>query len=52
MSLVFPSYLCIRSKQIHGYFDNLKVDSRNVANSVPFVTKASNQNFIIFLNKM
>ena len=35
-----------------GYFDSLKVDSRNVTNSMTFGTKSSNQNFIIFLNKI
>ncbi|KAJ1061496.1 hypothetical protein K5549_020609, partial [Capra hircus] len=35
-----------------GYFDNLKADSGNVTNSMTFVTKSSNQNFIIFLNKI
>uniref|UniRef100_A0A8C8RVA4 Uncharacterized protein n=1 Tax=Pelusios castaneus TaxID=367368 RepID=A0A8C8RVA4_9SAUR len=32
-----------------GYFDNLEANSGNVTNSVTFPTKASNQNFIIFL---
>ncbi|KAJ1074898.1 hypothetical protein K5549_021476, partial [Capra hircus] len=35
-----------------GYFDNLKADSKNVTNSMTFATKSSNQNFIIFLNKI
>uniref|UniRef100_A0A8C3RQS3 Uncharacterized protein n=1 Tax=Chelydra serpentina TaxID=8475 RepID=A0A8C3RQS3_CHESE len=32
-----------------GYFDNLEANSRNITNSVTFPTKASNQNFIVFL---
>ncbi|CAD7669468.1 unnamed protein product [Nyctereutes procyonoides] len=35
-----------------GYFGNLKVDSRNVTNSMTFATKSSHQNLIIFLNKI
>uniref|UniRef100_A0A8D2B9W2 Uncharacterized protein n=1 Tax=Sciurus vulgaris TaxID=55149 RepID=A0A8D2B9W2_SCIVU len=35
-----------------GYFNNLKADSRNVTNSMTFSTKSSNQNVIIFLNKV
>uniref|UniRef100_A0A671G2G7 Uncharacterized protein n=1 Tax=Rhinolophus ferrumequinum TaxID=59479 RepID=A0A671G2G7_RHIFE len=35
-----------------GYFNNLKADSRNVTNSMTFATKSSNQDFIIFLNKI
>ncbi|MXQ94644.1 hypothetical protein E5288_WYG014786 [Bos mutus] len=44
--------LCIRPKRETGHFDNLKLDSRNVTNSMTFATKSSNQNFIIFLNKI
>ncbi|ELR47403.1 hypothetical protein M91_21663 [Bos mutus] len=39
-------------KRDTGYFYILKVDSRNVTNSMTFGTKSSNQNFIIFLNKI
>ena len=52
MILIFPSCLYIRQKRDTGYFDSLKVDSRNVTNSMTFATKSSNQNFIIFLNKI
>ncbi|KAI4550504.1 hypothetical protein MJT46_018669 [Ovis ammon polii x Ovis aries] len=41
-----------KAKRDIGYFDNLKVDSRNVTNSMTFATKSNNQNFIIFLNKI
>ncbi|CAD7684764.1 unnamed protein product [Nyctereutes procyonoides] len=33
-----------------GYFDNLKRNSRSVTDSMTFVTKASDQNLIIFLD--
>ena len=52
MIFIFPSCLYIRQKRDTGYFDSLKVDSRNVTNSMTFATKSSNQNFIIFLNKI
>ena len=52
MVLAFPSSLCIRPKRDTGHFDNLKLDSRYVTNSMTFATKSSNQNFIIFLNKI
>ncbi|KAF6094963.1 hypothetical protein HJG60_012017 [Phyllostomus discolor] len=42
----------LRPKERHCYFDNLKGNSRNVTNSMTFATKSSNQNFIIFLNKI
>ncbi|KAL0620736.1 hypothetical protein AAY473_009061 [Plecturocebus cupreus] len=35
-----------------GYFDNLEVDPRNITNNMIFATKSSNQNFIVFLNKV
>uniref|UniRef100_A0A8C0VZU4 Uncharacterized protein n=1 Tax=Castor canadensis TaxID=51338 RepID=A0A8C0VZU4_CASCN len=35
-----------------GYFNNLKADSRDITNSMTFSTKSSNQNFIVFLNKV
>uniref|UniRef100_A0A5F7ZRS4 Uncharacterized protein n=1 Tax=Macaca mulatta TaxID=9544 RepID=A0A5F7ZRS4_MACMU len=52
MILVFPSFLYIGPKRHIGYFDNLKADSRNITNSMTFATRSSNQNFIIFLNKV
>uniref|UniRef100_A0A4X2MF02 Uncharacterized protein n=1 Tax=Vombatus ursinus TaxID=29139 RepID=A0A4X2MF02_VOMUR len=33
-------------------FYNLESDSRNITNSMTFFTKSSNQNFVIFLNKV
>ncbi|XP_078214518.1 peroxisomal coenzyme A diphosphatase NUDT7 isoform X2 [Callithrix jacchus] len=39
-------------KRDTGYFDNLEVDSRNITNSMIFAAKSSNQDFIIFLNKV
>ncbi|XP_032140407.1 peroxisomal coenzyme A diphosphatase NUDT7 isoform X2 [Sapajus apella] len=39
-------------KRDTGYFDNLKADSRNITNSMIFATKSSNQDFIVFLNKV
>ncbi|KAJ1065628.1 hypothetical protein K5549_020763, partial [Capra hircus] len=39
-------------KRDTGYFNSLKADSRNVTNSMTFATKSSNQNFIVFLNKI
>ena len=52
MVLAFPSSFCIRPKRDTGHFDNLKLESRYVTNSMTFATKSSNQNFIIFLNKI
>uniref|UniRef100_A0A8C3XMJ4 Uncharacterized protein n=1 Tax=Chelydra serpentina TaxID=8475 RepID=A0A8C3XMJ4_CHESE len=40
------------SKGNIGYFNNLEVNSRNITDSVTFLTKASNQNFIVFLNEI
>lgn len=34
-----------------GYFDGLKANSRNVCDSMTFVTKSRNYSFIIFLSK-
>lgn len=50
--LVFPFCLCIRPKERPRLSDNLKANSRKVTNSMTFMTKSSNQNFIIFLNKI
>ncbi|KAH0508726.1 ribosomal protein S23 like protein [Microtus ochrogaster] len=35
-----------------GYFNNLKVDSKNITYSMTLSTKSSNQNFIVFLNEV
>uniref|UniRef100_A0A8I5YT79 Uncharacterized protein n=1 Tax=Pongo abelii TaxID=9601 RepID=A0A8I5YT79_PONAB len=43
---------CEGQKRHISYFDNLKADSRNITNSMTFATKSSNQNFIVFLNKV
>lgn len=48
--LVFSSCLCKRPVERHWLLDNLKVDVRNVTNSIIFATKSSNQNFIVFCN--
>jgi hypothetical protein len=39
-------------KKHTGYFNNLKVDFRNVTNSMTFSTKSTNQNVISFPNKI
>ncbi|CAD7671955.1 unnamed protein product [Nyctereutes procyonoides] len=35
-----------------GYFDNLKVNARSITDSLIFVTKSSDQNLVVFLNKI
>lgn len=35
-----------------SYFNNLKADSMNITYSMTLLTKSSNQNFIVFLNKI
>ncbi|KAL0617517.1 Protein GVQW1 [Plecturocebus cupreus] len=52
LALASLKEVCKGQKRDVGYFDSLKVDSRNITNSMNSATKSSNQNFIVFLNKV
>uniref|UniRef100_A0A2I3M154 Uncharacterized protein n=1 Tax=Papio anubis TaxID=9555 RepID=A0A2I3M154_PAPAN len=52
-TLLAPQFLeAGGQKKDIGYFDNPKADSRNITNSMTFLTKSSNHNFIVFLSKV